>query len=148
MKFTADITAEDKADFLEAIYDGFNRKEAAELLDSTGTAFRRLCRPGSEHYDAAFADAYNTAIHSEEHADAFLERIRGFQQQQMEKGDSTMVQKMSLVYDPAWAPLRHQNLNVNVQMLARILPGISTAELERAYAELEPKKPRAVIEAA
>ncbi len=148
MKFAGDITAEDKADFLDLIYDGFNRKEAAEQLDSKGTQFRRLCRPGAEHYDPAFAAAYETAINSQEHIDGELDLIRGLQWKQMEKGDSVMIQKMSLIKDPAWAPLRHQNLNVNVQMLASIFPELTRDQLEQRREALLERKQQRVIEAA
>ena len=148
MKYAGDITAEDKVDFLEAIYDGYNRKQAAEMLDSKGTQFRKLCNPVSVHYDAAFAAAYETAISSETHAEGRLEMIRDLQWKQMQKGDSTMIQKMSLIYDPAWAPLRHQNLNVNVQMLASIFPELTRDQLEQRREALLERKQQRVIEAA
>ncbi len=148
MKYAGDLTAEDKVDFLEAIYDGYNRKQAAEQLDSRGTQFRKLCNPVSVHYDAAFAKAYETAINSQEHIDGELELIRDLQWKQMEKGDSTMIQKMSLIKDPAWAPLRHQNLNVNVQMMASLLPGLSRDQLDEARAKSLERKQAKLIDAA
>ena len=141
MKYAGDITAEDKADFLQAIYEGQNRAQAAEQLDSTGTQFRRLCNPLGEHFDADFAEAYRVAILSEQHEEGRLEEIRDLVWDRARRGDTRMIEKLALIYDPDWRELRHQNLNVNVQMVARMLPHISTAELERALAELEAEKP-------
>jgi hypothetical protein len=148
MKYAGDISAEDKADFLKAIYEGQNRQQAAEQLDSTGTQYRRLCNPTSEHYDPAFAEAYKLAITSETHEEGRLEEIRDLVWQRAREGDTRMIEKLALIYDPDWATLRHQNLNVNVQMVARMLPHISTAELERALAELDAEKGPPLIEAA
>jgi multidrug efflux pump subunit AcrB len=148
MKYAGDITAEDKADFLKAIYEGQNRQQAAEQLDSTGTQFRRLCNSTSEHYDPAFAEAYKVAITSEHHERGRLEEIRDLVWKRARDGDTRMIEKLALIYDPDWRELRHQNLNVNVQLAARMLPHISTAELERALAELEAEKePPKLIEA-
>ena len=140
MKYADELTAKDKADFLKAIYEGQNRQQAAAQLDSTGTQFRRLCNPTSEHYDEKFADAYKLAITSEAHEQGRLEEIRDLVWERARKGDTRMIEKLAMIYDPDWATLRHQNLNVNVQMVARMLPHISTAELERALAELERDK--------
>lgn len=141
MKYAAELTAVDKADFLKAIYEGQNRQQAAEQLDSTGTQFRRLCNPTSEHYDAKFAEAYKLAVTSEAHEQGRLEEIRDLVWERARKGDTRMIEKLAMIYDPDWATLRHQNLNVNVQMVARMLPHISTAELERALAEMDRDKP-------
>jgi hypothetical protein len=140
VKYAGDITAEDKADFLKAVYEGQNRQQAAEQLDSTGTQFRRLCNPTSEHYDASFADAYRVAITSESHEQGRLEEIRDLVWDKARGGDTRMIEKLAMIYDPDWASIRNQNLNVNVNLLARMMPHISTAELERAYAELEAEK--------
>jgi hypothetical protein len=148
MRYADELTAEDKADFLKAIYEGQNRQQAAEQLDSTGTQFRRLCNPISEHYDPEFADAYKLAITSEAHEQGRLEEVRDLVWQRARAGDTRMIEKLAMIYDPDWATLRHQNLNVNVQMVARMLPHISTAELERALAELESDKGPPLIEAA
>jgi hypothetical protein len=148
MKHAGDLTAEDKADFLELIYDGYNRAQAAEQLDTTGTQFRKLCNPVAENYDSRFAQAYEAAINSDQHKQGELELLRDLQWKQMEKGDSQMIQKMSLIKDPAWASLRHQNfsVNVNFQRLVQRLPWMTTAELEAELKELE--GPHPVIEAA
>ncbi len=140
MKYAGDLSSEDKADFIQAIREGQNRQQAAEQLDSTGTQFRRLCNPSSVHFDPAFAEAYTQAITSETHEQGRLEEIRDLVWDRARKGDTKMIEKLALIYDPDWSSLRHQNFNVNVQMVARMLPHISTAELERALAELEAEK--------
>jgi hypothetical protein len=137
VKYADELTAQDRADFIQAILEGQNRQQAAEQLGSTGTQFRRLCNPESVHYDATFATDYQAAITSEAHEQGRLEEIRDLVWERARKGDSKMIEKLALIYDPDWATLRHQNFNVNVQMVARMLPHISTAELERALAELE-----------
>ncbi len=147
MKYAGDITAEDKADFLKAIYEGENRKHAAEQLDSTGTQFRKFLNPTSEHYDEAFATAYTVAVTSESHEQGRLEEIRDLQWDRARAGDTRMIEKLSLIYDPDWRELRHQNLNVNVQLAARMLPHIPTVEIERALAALDAEKsPLALVE--
>jgi hypothetical protein len=141
-----DLSQEDKDTYLRLIYEGLNPAQAAHELGSTGTQFRSLRNPLGEHYDEAFARAYTAAITSEAHELARLEHLRDLVWARAEAGDSRMLEKLALVYDPDWATLRHQNLNVNVQMVARMLPHISTAELERALAELEAEKDDDVLE--
>lgn len=137
MKMAFEISAEDKAMFLDLIYEGMNPAQAAKEIDSTGTQMRRLRNPVSTHYDKAFDNAFRAAITSEEHEQRRIERIRDLVWDRAEHGDTKMIEKLALIYDPDWQTLRHQNLNVNVQMVARMLPHISTAELERALAELD-----------
>jgi hypothetical protein len=141
----SDITQEHKDDFIRLIYEGLNPAQAAEAVGSTGTQFRRLRNPAGEHYDEAHAAAFKLAITSEGHEVARLERIRDLVWKRAEGGDSRMIEKLALIYDPDWRELRHQNLNVNVGIIARMLPHISTAELERALAEMEDDHP--VLEA-
>ena len=134
------ITAEMKADSLRLVYEGCNRKYAAVQVGSTGTQFARLMNPMGVHYDPDLTAEYTKAITSEAHERNRLERIRDLVWQEAEAGNSKMIEKLALIYDPDWASLRHQNLNVNVQMVARMLPHIPTAELERALAEIEREK--------
>lgn len=136
----ADITQEMKDDYLRLIYEGLNPAQAAKELGSSGTQFRRLRNPLGTHYDEAFTTAYRAAITSEAHEQHRLETIRDLVWERANAGDVRMIEKLALIYDPDWATLRHANLNVNVQMVARMLPHISTAELERALAELEAEK--------
>lgn len=136
----SDITQEMKDDYLRLILEGHNPSVAAHELGSTGTQFRRLRNPSGEHYDEAFTLAFKAAITSEQHEASRLEHIRDLVWRKAEAGDVKMIEKLALIYDPDWRELRHQNLNVNVNMIARMLPHISTAELERALAEMESDK--------
>jgi len=138
------ITEEMKADFLRLVYEGCNRHQAAVQKGSTGTQFARLMNPMGIHYDPDLTAEYTKAITSEAHERNRLERIRDLVWSEAEAGNSKMIEKLALIYDPDWASLRHQNLNVNVQMVARMLPHIPTAELERALAEIEREKENTV----
>ncbi len=138
MKFAYELTAEDKAEYLDHIRDGLNPQEAAEQCDSTGTQFKRHWNnPDSQYYDPAFAQAFKDAYFGEAHAAGRLDEIRGMQWKKAREGDSRMIEKLSLVYDPAWKELRHQNLNVNVEMIARMMPGFTLEQVEAAYAEYQ-----------
>lgn len=145
-KLARELTAEDKDEFLRLICEGMSPDVAARELGSTGTQFRRLRNPLGEHYDPAFAEAFKAAITSDAHEQGRLERIRDLIWKRAEAGDVKILEKLALIYDPDWQPLRHQNLNVNMNVLARALPFISTAELERAVAELEKTEEDGTIE--
>jgi len=138
------LSDEQKADFLRLVYEGCNRHQAATQVGSTGTQFARLMNPHGVHHDPDLTAEYTKAITSEAHERNRLERIRDLVWQEAEAGNSKMIEKLALIYDPDWATLRHQNLNVNVQMVARMLPHIPTAELERALAEIEREKENTV----
>lgn len=145
MILAKDITEEMKAEFIDLILDGLKPDQAAEQLGSTGTQFRRHRSPGSQHYDEAFANRYADAIISDEHSTAFLERLRGkIATLALDDGNVRLLEKLSMIYDPAWEGLRNPNLNVNVNvLLAQAAPALSTAELERLReALLEAKKMR------
>lgn len=137
LKTARDIDAADKEEFLRLICEGMSPDRAARELGSTGTAFRRLRNPLGVHYDERFAEAFNVAIHSDAHEQGRLERIRDMQWAKAEAGDTKMIEKLSLIYDPDWRELRHQNLNVNMSVIARALPGLSTEQLEQALAHVE-----------
>lgn len=132
-----ELTDAMKAEFVALIREGHKPDSAARQIGSTGTQFRRLRNPDSEHYDADFAKAYKDAITSEEHRSSHLERIRDAVWHAAENGNARILEKLSLIYDPDWEPLKNANLNVNVQMIARVLPYLSTDELERAIAQAE-----------
>lgn len=136
----ADLTQEQKDDYLRLIYEGLSPDKAARELGTTGTQFRRLRNPLGEHYDETFAEAFKAAITSDQHEQQRLEHIRDLVWQRAEAGDVKMIEKLALIYDPDWQTLRHQNLNVNVNVLARMLPYFSTAQLEEALAQAEAEK--------
>lgn len=139
MKMAYEIDADDKAEFVNLIYEGFRCHEAAKQLGSTGTQFRRVRNPRSESYDADFAKAVEEALASDEHQRNYLERIRDARDMLIEDGNVKMIEKESYAHDPLWATMRHQNFNVNIDILARTLPGLSREQLE-AIAEAERKR--------
>jgi hypothetical protein len=55
------ISAADRAAFLDRIRQGDNRKAAAESVGHFGSHFRRLTSPKSAYYDEEFAQAYIAA---------------------------------------------------------------------------------------
>jgi hypothetical protein len=131
-KFAWEITQDDKDEFLRLLYEGRPRHLAARDIGTTATRIKRLCNPLAEHYDEAFAKAYILALNSDEHEGGRLEHLRDLQWQKAEAGDSKMIEKLSLVYDPAWRDLRHQNLRLDVNLAARLLPNVPLDVLERA----------------
>lgn len=148
MILSKDITAEMKDDFIGLILDGLKPDQAAEQLGSTGTQFRRHRSPGSVFYDEAFAQRYADAIISDEHSTAFLERLRSkVAKLALDEGNVRLLEKLSLIYDPAWAGLRNPNLNVNVNvLLQQAAPSLSRPELERLREALLEGQKRQEIE--
>lgn len=148
-KLAEDLTQEDKDDFVSLILDGWKPDVAAEKLGSTGTQFRKHYSGKSErYYDEAFAGRVANALASDEHATAFLERLRGIQQAlAFEDKNVRMIEKLSMIYDPAWEVLRNPNLNVNVNvLLQQAAPGLSREELERLREALLEAKKREEVE--
>jgi hypothetical protein len=138
-----EITAEMKDEYVGLILDGMKPDEAAKQLGSTGTQFRKHRSEASIYYDADFAERFSTAIVSDEHSTAFLERIRGkIAELALEDGNVRLLEKLSMIYDPAWEGLRNPNLNVNVNvLLQQAVPSLTKPELERLReAVLEAKK--------
>lgn len=133
MILAADITEELKDDYIDLILNGYKPDVAATRLGSTGTQFRKCRSSNSQWYDEEFALRYADAIVSDEHATAFLERIRGkVAELALEDGNVRLLEKLSMIYDPAWEPLRNPNLNVNVNvLLEQAAPGLTRPELER-----------------
>ncbi len=133
MILAADITDEMKDDYIELILNGYKPDVAASQLGSTGHQFRKHRREASQWYDPEFAQRFADAIVSDEHATAFLERIRGkIAHLALEEGNVRLLEKLSMVYDPAWESLRNPNFNVNVNvLLEQAAPGLTRAELER-----------------
>jgi hypothetical protein len=131
-KHAWEITQDDKDEFLRLIYEGRPPHLAARDIGTTSTRIKRLRNPLGKHYDQAFSEAYLLAINSDDHEGGRLEHLRDLQWQKAEAGDSKMIEKLSLVYDPAWRDLRHQNLRLDVNLAARLLPNVPLDVLERA----------------
>ena len=148
MKPASDILQDDKDEYLGLILDGYKPDVAARQLGFTGTAFRKHRSPASIYYDEEFATKYADAIVSDEHSTAFLERIRGkVAELALEDGNVRLLEKLSLVYDPAWEGLRNPNLQVNVAvLLQQAAPSLTKPELERLREALLEAKKREEIE--
>lgn len=138
---TYELTPEHKHEFVNLIREGHRPDSAAEQIGSTATQFRRLRNPQGAHYDPEFTQAYHDALASNEHQANFLELIRDAVWNAAKNGNSRLLEKLSLVYDPHWEPLRHQNLQVdmNIRGLIMRLPTMTDEELVQAI-ETEMKR--------
>lgn len=145
----AQIDQELKDDFIRLIYDGLKPDIAARKLGSSGTQFRRCYSGKSDtHFDPDFAQRVADALVSDEHNTAFLERLRGLQQElAFEDKNMRMIEKLSYIYDPAWEVLRNPNLNVNVNvLLQQAAPGLTRDQLESLRGALVEAQKRKEIE--
>jgi len=129
---TYELGDEHKRLFLELIREGYDPAVAAHEAGSSATRFRRLRHPGGAHYDPDFAQAYEEAMRSPDRERNRLELVRELVWEAARAGNTRIIEKLALIYDPDWEPLRHANLRVDVRILARMLPGLSDEELERA----------------
>ncbi len=61
-----------------------------------------------------------------------LEKLRGLQWAQAEGGDWKAIERLSLVHDPDWLPLRSAKVDVSVthEFLARVLPNAPLEAIE------------------
>jgi hypothetical protein len=134
MKYAHKISPEDKADYLEMIFQGVNPKAAAEALDSTGTQFHRCRSPKSQYYDPEFEQAFNDAYHSETRRRTLAEKADTLAWEKAESGDTKMIERLNLVHNPAWEFMRHQNLNVNIraEIIREALPMLTDEQLKQA----------------
>lgn len=86
------------------------------MVESTGSRFRALCNPESSNYDERFARIYNSIIESGEHEENRLDRLRqaAFTRALIES--DRLLEKLMLIYDPHWEPLRTQRMEVNANI--------------------------------
>jgi hypothetical protein len=131
------ITQELKDQFLALIYEGRRPEDAARELGSTATQFKRLRNPHGLNYDETFAAHYKVAISSSEHREGFLEELRTVIWEEARRGNARLLEKLAFIYDPDWEPLRSTNFNMNVQLVARVLPYLSDDELQKAISAAE-----------
>lgn len=134
----ADVTAAEKAEFLQNVRIGLDRSEAAKKLGYKGRHFRALCSPQSPFYDEEFAREYGEAIGSLEHSQYRLERLReeGFRRAMLDS--DRLLEKFLMVYDPDFAVLRKQDINVNVNaLIQQRLKVLPTPLIEQILAALE-----------
>lgn len=137
---TADITEQEKALFLQNIYQGLNRQECARALGYKGKHFRALCSPQSPFYDEDFKVKYDEAIGSFEHAESRLERLRSEAQRRALIDSDRLLEKLLMVHDPDWAVLRERKTesNVNIAVLVQQqLKSLPTESLQQILALIE-----------
>jgi hypothetical protein len=137
-KAVADITEADKYEFLQNIRIGLDRSEAAKKLGFNGRHFRALCSTLSPFYDEEFARSYGEATGSVEHHQFRLERLReeGFRRAMLDS--DRLLEKFLMVYDPDFAILRKQDINVNVNaLIQQRLKVLPTPLIEQILAALE-----------
>jgi hypothetical protein len=142
--YYAPIDAELKERFLELIAEGFIRPEAARKLEQTGTRFKRICNPDSQHYDADFAKRYDELTRAGgEHRRNFQERLEALALKYAEEGQARLIEKLLVIHHPEWEALRPSNfkMEVSIEKLAVLLPGLSTETLDSVIQELESRKP-------
>ncbi len=122
MKFAYELTAEDKAEFVELLAQGWPANEAAEELDSTGTMFRKHYSGNSQQYfDPDFAQAVQEAKLSAKRALAQIEDIDSMIWKEARKGKQWAIEKLALTYHPdyAWAKSRNFHHSVEVELVKR-----------------------------
>lgn len=110
----ADITESEKADFLQLIRQGYDRREAAKILGYKARPWRSLTSPLSSFYDEAFTNAYFTALGSPDTKMQYVERLRERVRQFAFEGEVRLLEKEAMVHLPEWAVLRQKDVNVNV----------------------------------
>jgi hypothetical protein len=133
----AKLTQEMKDQFLALIYEGKRPEDAAREIGSTATQFKRLRNPRGHCFDEGFAMAYRIAVNSPEHREGFLEDLRAAIWDEAKRGNARLLEKLAFIYDPDWEPLRSTNFNMNVQLVARVLPYLSNEELQKAIEAAE-----------
>jgi hypothetical protein len=136
--YAFEIGPDEKETFLEYLRQGLRPNQAAKEAGSTGTQFRRLRRPGGEHFDAEFADAWNTIIASGDHRRELEDRVRDMVWDSAEDGNWAARWKLALTYLPEfeWAKSASLNVNMQMQVLTQALPALTMEELERVQAAL------------
>lgn len=137
------LTEDQKLGFLEYTRQGLNRHQAAKMVEATGSQFRQICNQDSVYYDERFARVYNEIHDTGEFEQARLELLRGEAMIRALQDSDRLMEKFLLIYDPDFAPLRTQKVDIhaNIQAwAANALPNISNETLERVIAELEQQK--------
>jgi hypothetical protein len=124
----ADITEAEKYEFLQLIYQGYNRQEAAKSLGYKARCWRSLCSPRSLFYDEDFANAYADAAHSPENQSNFLERLRAETTRRALTDSDQLLTKMMMVHDPEWSVLRQKDVRIDVHAVLEQRLGMLSAE--------------------
>lgn len=134
----SDITPAQKAEFLQLSRQGFNRQEAAGALGYKARVWRGICSPESRHYDEEFANAYAEVRGSPEAKLNFIERLRDETHRRAMLDSDRLLEKLMLVHDPDWVPLRQKDVNVNIHaVIQQHFKDLPTELLEQLLAALD-----------
>lgn len=134
----ADITEAEKVEFLQLTRQGLNRQEAARVLQYRARPWRAITSPNSPHYDEDFANAYAEAVGSPEAKLNFLERLREETTRRALLDSDRLLEKLMLVHDPEWVPLRQKDVNVNIHaVIQQHFKDLPTELLEQLLAALD-----------
>lgn len=134
----SDITEAEKAQFLQLTRQGYDRQEAAKILGYKARPWRAVCSTSSPFYDEDFAVAYADAVGSPEAKHYFLERLREETQRRALNDSDRLLEKLMLVHDPDWVPLRQKDVNVNIHAyIQQHFKDLPTDLLERLLEALD-----------
>jgi hypothetical protein len=144
----ADITVAEKVEFIQLSRQGYNRQEAAKALGYRARPWRAITSPSSPFYDEEFANSYADVKGSPEAKLNFLERLREETTRRAMLDSDRLLEKMMLVHDPDWVPLRQKDVNVNIHaVIQQHFKDLPTPLLEQLLAALdEAEGPREIEE--
>lgn len=142
-----DITEAEKVEFLQFTRQGMNRQEAARALGYKARPWRAITSPSSPFYDEEFANAYADAKGSPEAKLHFLERLREETTRRALMDSDRLLEKLMLVHDPDWVPLRQKDVNVNIHAyIQQHFKDLPTELLEQLLAALEAGEKAEIVE--
>lgn len=134
----ADITENEKAEFLQLIRQGYDRREAAKILGYKARPWRSLTSPLSSFYDERFTNAYFAAVGSPDTKMHYIERLREEVRKRALTDSDRLLEKEAMVHLPEWAVLRQKDVNVNVRaVFEQHLKGLPTDLLKQVLDRLE-----------
>ncbi len=137
------LTPEQKEQYVEALYNGFDPAEAAQQIGTTGTNVRRFRSPNSIHYDPEFGEKVKAALGSDDHRSAQLERVRAEFYKRALAGSDRLMERLLMMIDPEYRLHNGtQRLTVEADIRAiatRVLPDVPNDMLEAMILRLEEK---------
>ena len=129
---TADITPEEKREFLQLIRQGHDRREAAKILGYRARPWRAVTSPTSPYYDEDFTQAYGEAVRSPEYQINYTDRLREEVHRRAMTDSDRLLEKLAMVHLPEWQILRQKEVNVSVSVLVeRVFKGLPKERLEQ-----------------
>jgi hypothetical protein len=144
----ADITEAEKTQFLQLVRQGHNRQEAAKIIGYKARPWRAVCSPSSPFYDEDFANGYAEAIGSPEAKLYFVERLREETMRRALLDSDRLLEKLMLVHDPDWIPLRQKDVNVNIHAyIQQHFKDLPTELLEQLLTALDAEASGEIVDA-